>query len=276
MIDSAFTIRVLREDDLPSVDELVHQAGWNQLQGDWLRVLQYEPLGCFAAFLQDRLIGTVTTTAYGKDLGWIGMMLVHTDFRRRGIAKALMHQAMAYLDGKNVECIKLDATPVGQFVYEQLGFVPEWKFQRWERSADQPSQPVPCNRIESQDNRLDLLDRIAFGADRSVLLKQLEKISFAIQLEDGYGMIRSGRRAAYLGPVTAATSESAEHIIRALVASNSGRLFWDIPGGDVFTQRLAQQLGFSPVRDLTRMKRGEMPEEPKISMQFAIASPETG
>lgn len=276
MVGDDVEIRVLREDDLAFVDELVQQAGWNQLRCDWLRVLRYEPNGCFTALSGERLIGTATTTTYGKDLGWIGMMLVHPDFRRRGIATALMRRSLSYLRDKDVHCIKLDASPEGQFVYEQLGFLAEWKFHRWERSADQPSQTVRPNQAVRRVDQLVELDRIAFGADRSAFLHLLDEVSFTISTEDGFGMIRFGRRASYLGPVTAATAESAEHIIRSLVGPITGRVFWDIPGLNTEAEALAELLGFHPVRDLTRMTLGQMQQEPYTSMQFAITSPETG
>ena len=276
MLGDDVEIRVLREDDLSFVDEFVQQAGWNQLRVDWLRVLRYEPNGCFAAFSGERLIGTVTTTTYGTDLAWIGMMLVHAEFRRRGIATALMRHGIIYLQNHDVGCIKLDATPEGQFVYEQLGFVEEWKFHRWERSGDQPPQTILPNQVASRIEPLKLLDRIAFGTDRSVFLNKLGADSFTISHDDGFGMIRSGRRASYLGPMTAGTTESAEHILRELVGPLTGRIFWDIPGPNVAAQTFAKQLGFRPIRDLTRMTLGQMFTMPESSMQFAIAAPETG
>ena len=269
-------IRVLREEDLEFVDEFVQLAGWNQLRADWLRVLRYEPKGCFAAFSAKRLIGTVTTTTYGTDLAWIGMMLVHPDFRRRGVATALMQRSVSYLRDRHVGCIKLDATPEGQFVYEQLGFVAEWKFHRWERSADQPAEIIRPNHGVSQVGQPEQVDRIAFGADRSVFLKLLQEGSFTISNDKGFDMIRSGRRASYLGPVTTETTERAERFIRGLVGPLTGRIFWDIPGPNITAQQLARQLGFHPIRELTRMALGQMQTAPNISMQYAIAAPETG
>ncbi len=276
MVGDDVEIRVLREGNLAFVDEFVQQAGWNQLRADWLRVLRYEPHGCFAAFSGERLIGTVTTTSYGKDLAWIGMMLVHPDLRRRGIATALMRQSISYLSDRHVGCIKLDATPEGQFVYEQLGFVAEWKFHRWERSADQPSEIIRPNHVVSQIGQIEQVDRVAFGADRSVFLKLLQEGSFTISNDEGFGMIRSGRRASYLGPVTTETTESAERIIRGLVDPMTGRIFWDIPGPNITAQQLAKQLGFHPIRELTRMALGQMLTMPDVAMQYAIAAPETG
>jgi GNAT superfamily N-acetyltransferase len=273
IVGDGIEIRILSEDDLSFVDELVNQAGWNQQREDWLRVLLYEPGGCYAAFAGPRLIGTVTTTAYGEDLGWIGMMLVHRDFRRRGIAKLLMHRSLSYLREKNVACIKLDATPEGQIVYEQFGFIPEWKFYRWAFAADQPAHTVRPNQ---EMRRYDKLDRIAFGADRSRLLNRLSEVSFGVSTESGFGMMRSGRRASYLGPVTADSADSAIEIVRMLVGPNTGRVFWDIPGPNIAAQAMAEGLGFRPVRELTRMTLGQMPTAPNMMLQFAILSLETG
>lgn len=199
-------------------------------------------------------------------------MLVHPDFRRRGIATALMKRSLSYLDDK-VECVKLDATPEGLLVYEQLGFTSEWKFHRWEIAADQLSQAVRPNSLTPRN---DELDAIAFGTDRSTLLNRLEEVSLTVVNENGFGMIRSGRRAAYLGPVTAATPACAEQIIRQLLAAQVGRVFWDIPGPNVAARMIAEQLGFRPVRELTRMTLRQMKTMPNLMLQFAITSPETG
>jgi hypothetical protein len=40
------------------------------------------------------------------------------------------------LRDNDVECIKLDATPEDQPIYDQRRFEAEWKFHWWERVAD--------------------------------------------------------------------------------------------------------------------------------------------
>ena len=72
-------------------------AGWNQTQADWHRFLELNPGGCFVALHQGRVVGTVTAIAYSGSVGWVGMMLVDPDFRRRGIGTRLMERAMASL-----------------------------------------------------------------------------------------------------------------------------------------------------------------------------------
>ena len=124
-------IRPLEKDDLTFADSIRAAAGWNQTIADWRRLLSHEPEGCFLGEWEGAPAGVVTTTRYGNELAWIGMMLVHSEYRRRGIATALMDAAIEYLRSKKVSCIKLDATPDGAKVYKRLGFRPELELHRW-------------------------------------------------------------------------------------------------------------------------------------------------
>src|SRR5262245_4850768 len=101
-------IRLLRESDIPAAMELKEFAGWNQTENDWRTLLKLEPEGCFAAVLNGQLVGTTTTTCYGRELAWIGMVLVRPEQRRSGIATKLMTTALDYLKPK-VATVKLDA-----------------------------------------------------------------------------------------------------------------------------------------------------------------------
>ncbi|NQV28371.1 MAG: GNAT family N-acetyltransferase [Rhodopirellula sp.] len=138
-------IREMTLDDLDCVMNLKDQVGWNQTRADVRRLVEYEPEGCFIAEVGGVAVGTLSTTSYGTSLAWIGMMLVLPEYRRRGIARQLMLTGIDYLRSRGVTCIKLDATPLGQPLYEQLGFTAEWSFQRWERAGDNVAcfQPNP-------------------------------------------------------------------------------------------------------------------------------------
>ena len=69
-------IRPFTADDVVPALNLCRAAGWNQLQQDWSRLISHQPGGCLVAEADGALAGTVTTTSYGTDLAWIGMMLV--------------------------------------------------------------------------------------------------------------------------------------------------------------------------------------------------------
>lgn len=69
------SIRRMSVTDIPQALRLCRDAGWNQLQEDWHRLIDYEPQGCFVAICDGQLAGTVTTTRYGRELAWIGSTL---------------------------------------------------------------------------------------------------------------------------------------------------------------------------------------------------------
>ena len=93
----AVEIKLLSEGHLPEALRLTEQSQWNQTERDWRRLLQSPPKGCFGALLDGCLIGTVTTVAYGKELAWVGMMLVDPEYRRRGLGTRLMQTALEHL-----------------------------------------------------------------------------------------------------------------------------------------------------------------------------------
>ena len=106
------------------------QAGWNQVEADWRRLLDLQPDGCFVAELDGIPAGTVTTCRFGP-VAWVAMMLVDKSFRSRGIGRALMSRALDDLDSAGVRTIRLDATPLGRPLYESLDFVAEATFARY-------------------------------------------------------------------------------------------------------------------------------------------------
>src|SRR5262245_36402600 len=117
---SGIHIRLMTDADLVFADQVRALAGWNQTLDDWRLLLEWEPEGCFVAELDGQPAGTATTTCYGVDLAWIGMVLVHPDQRRHGVGQALLNHCLAFLRERRVSSIKLDATPTGKTLYDQL------------------------------------------------------------------------------------------------------------------------------------------------------------
>ena len=124
-------IRTMSADDIPMGLALCRFAGWNQLEADWRRLLALEPGGVFVAEQDGRPCGTAGTTCYDTRTAWIGMVLVHPDFRRRGVGSALMGHCVRHLQGRGIQSIKLDATDDGRPVYMKLGFKDERAIHRY-------------------------------------------------------------------------------------------------------------------------------------------------
>lgn len=166
-------LRPMLAADLPLGLRLSRQAGWNQTETDWRRALDLQPDGCFVAECDGVPAGTTTTCLFG-DVGWIAMVLVDERLRRRGIGLALMQHALAFLDAQDTTTIRLDATPLGQPLYEQLGFVAEYRLARYEGILE-PVAAVDAveGAMPQQWEALAALDAAVTGTDRRSLLFRL-------------------------------------------------------------------------------------------------------
>ena len=89
-------------------------------------------------------------------------------------------------------------------------------------------------------------------------------------------MLRRGRVADYLGPVSASTRKQATQLIGQLLSETSCTVFWDVPGPNAEAVELAVELRFEPVRQLTRMYLGTLVQPRSIASQYAMADPATG
>ncbi len=284
---SSLRIRLFQKTDFVFADSLRELVGWNQTKDDWLRFLNHQPDGCFIAEWDGVPAGTATTTIYEDKVAWIGMVLVHPDFQRRGIGRALLEHCITFLKPR-VACIKLDATPLGKTLYDTLGFKDEWTLQRWQTNAMlAPVSPTKfrVRRWQAVDEAaIQALDADAFGVPRWPMVRRMTwQVSRPLvhltpkRRINAFGIVRKGARAHYLGPVVAESIAAAGPLIKSFLAAlPDKRIFWDIPDANTGAVELAQRLGFQPQRPLIRMFLGEnkWPGDPQKI--FALAGPEIG
>ena len=261
-------------------------AGWNQTKEDWERFLQAEPEGCFAAEWNGRVVGTVTTIVYEGRFAWIGMVLVDPQLRGKGIGTALLQKAIDHLDAKKVPCVKLDATPQGKPIYARLGFRIEYEVERHSLTREASTQASLHIGSEGAQNLETLLemDREAFGADRSALLRSVagsapELVCIARQggAVEGFALGRKGSRADHLGPSVAKSASVAREVFeRFLLHSQCQVVFVDVVRENRWAPALLAAKGFQFSRRLTRMYRGENAHPGRLDFLCAILGPEFG
>jgi ribosomal protein S18 acetylase RimI-like enzyme len=278
-------IRTMRPSDLTFADSLRALAGWNQTLDDWRFFLAARPQGCFLAEWDGAAAGTAATVVHGSELAWISMLLVHPEYRRLGIGRRLLLACLEHLQASGMRCIKLDATPEGRPLYQSLGFQDEWTLHRWEGGFS-PNVPPPEIRAWREADALsfDFRDTRAFGASRRDLIVALARRSCrALTCEShegqpaGWGLLRQGSRAFYLGPVSAISPAAGIALLEALLAYESGApVFWDIPDLNTAARDCAQRCGFAEQRILTRMWLGQENRPGNPAQQFALAGPELG
>jgi GNAT superfamily N-acetyltransferase len=261
-------IRQLSAMDIDASLELSAFAGWNQTAEDWRMLLRLAPGGCFGMEVQDRLVATTTLICYGKQLGWIGMVLTHPEFRGRGFAKRLFDHVIQRADAAGIRTLKLDATEQGKPLYEKYGFRSEQVVERWGGECD---EVAAAGSADFESTRI--LDAKAFGVDRTVLLQALASRGSCISSAAGFVMTRPGRVASYLGPCVAPDAKAASDLLSRFSQPRRGvrnargpgdpkvtqspEWYWDLLPDNKAAIEMANDLGFTPKRQLTRMARGE-------------------
>jgi GNAT superfamily N-acetyltransferase len=289
------SIRNLLPDDVPSATELSIAANWNQTPEDWHRIMQLSTSGCRCIEEGGKIVATTTLLPYARSLAWIGMVLTRPEYRRQGLARQLMEDAIATAQRRGIRTLKLDATDEGRPLYESLGFTVEKPVERWARDrniAPPIARPDAHNVADANYSKLTYLcealfvrDAIAFGAVRKDLLKMLLRSGPCTATPEAYVLSRPGTTARYLGPCIAGSEVEAEALIAAHLANDSypnqdpapkrATWYWDLLPDNLPAVDCARRLGFTRRRTLWRMRRGEIIEN-NDAMVYAIAGFELG
>ena len=254
----------LTPNDLEEALRLSTQAGWNQLPGDWMRVIDFAPEGCIAGRIGNRLVAASSVVSYAGKCGWIGMVLVDEAERGRGLGKALLTRTVERARELGIASFGLDATDLGRPVYLKLGFVDVAPIDRWGGVLKETVETGGATPLEP--GILDSLiawDRERCGQDRSGLLRHLlgEPDVAGWTVTDkgrllGYAFLRPGREHAHLGPVVAEGGGALNAILNAAARHAAGKsLFIDALQTKANSAVLAAH-GLEVRRTLTRMTFG--------------------
>jgi GNAT superfamily N-acetyltransferase len=277
------SIRTMTEADLPLGMRLKEQAGWNQTEADWRRLLTLGPGGCFVAEVDGRPVATTGTCVFDS-IAWITMVLVDKSVRGRGIGTRLMQHALKVLDDRGVRTARLDATPLGQPIYEKLGFVAEYPLARWQGMALGGAFSADVGPVTPETlNSICALDRQITATDRRRLIEQLyQRHPEAIQAYTvdgritGYMAMRPGSKATQIGPIVALDAAAGRALGNAALCCCARQLvFVDVPLDNLSAMQWAESSGLGVQRPFTRMRRGE-PICDRPTQLWASFGPEKG
>jgi len=181
--------------------------------------------------------------------------------------------------------VGLDATPLGQPVYERLGFRETGTVLRME-VLDRPigiaSSPDVSVLPEDLPDGLLRLDAEAFGADRAAALRSLRQrgkgwLAGPPSQPTGYAFLREGEHALHVGPVVAENVATADLLVRAALADAApGPLLIDAPVRDGEWLDTLRGRGFAESRRLARMYRAPAGPPGRPDAVRALFGPEFG
>jgi GNAT superfamily N-acetyltransferase len=197
------------------------------------------------------LAGAVVLTRYGADLASVGMMLVAARYGRQGLGRALMEHLLAEAGDATVT---LFATDLGKPLYDKLGFRTIRRsaaftgpFRADPFRAD-PFRAEPAVTTAAADNSkmrtrpaaaADMasiidVDKAAFGADRSRLLRRLPAFAGQLLVLEtgrsiaGFAAAWQNHTSTVIGPVVAPDGAAACRLIGDLAAEIRGQVRLDL------------------------------------------------
>jgi hypothetical protein len=280
-------IRNMSQAEVSIAIEWAAQEGWNPGLSDPLSFRMADPKGFFISKLGDQTAAVISATRYGKQFGFIGLYIVHPDFRGRGFGLEIWQVGMNYLKGLP---IGLDGVVAQQSNYQKSGFQFAYRNIRFtghsrkiELASDSADElivsldQIPFSMIQD-------FDRSFFPADRTVFLSNWisQFGSFALGLiKDGalygYGVIRPCRVGFKIGPLFANSELAAEKLYTSLCAgvANNSPVFLDVPECNPKAMALANRHHMQPMFETARMYKGSVGDV-RIENTYGITTFELG
>jgi len=282
------TLTRLSSADLAMLNRLVEQSGWNQTAHDW-RV--FSTLGRIHVIRDSgqTIVASGAVLPLDDSAAWISMILVEPERRGHGLGRAVFQRCLADVQEMGRVAL-LDATPAGEALYSQYGFVTQWHLRRWHRPAltrTAPDRSTP-HRASAGETSMDAstqaiaslaaMDAKALGISREVLMKSLATRpgSTLARRADAMAIVRDGRFARHVGPLVSSSEEAAAALLDDICANESTALLMDVPESRNDLHIRLEAMGFAAQRGFARMALGEPVPSGLTAFIHAIAGPEYG
>jgi GNAT superfamily N-acetyltransferase len=282
MGSAGIVYRRMSEHDLPAAYGLTQAVGWAHRLEDW-QLLHSLGTG-FVALDEETLAGTGLCWKFGDAHASLGMIIVSPDRQGKGIGRELMRLVLEELGERTV---LLTATPAGQPLYEQLGFVPNGSVDHHQGTmrrtfpialaTGECLRPVAAGDLQT----LAALARRALGMPRRDLLAQLLSVAEGVLIERdgealGFLMMRRFGRGTMIGPVVAPDTERAKALIAHWTERCAGSIARVDVTGESGLGTWVESLGLALVGPSVRMVRGRPPVSDGTVRQYAILNQAIG
>lgn len=285
-MSDSIEIRPMTAAEVGIAVEWAAAEGWNPGLEDAPCFMAEDPEGFWMAFVDGQPAASISVVNYGPNFGFLGFYICRPELRGRGIGYRLWQAGMAH-HGDRV--VGLDGVPDQQDNYRKSGFVLAYRNVRYSGSVsvEAPQDPRLVRIGPELADSVIAYDRPFFPAPREKFmgcwLGGETRTGWAL-VEDGritgYGVVRSCREGAKIGPLFADDAGCADLLFRRLAASApggapAGPIVLDPPEPNPEAVALARRYGLEPGFETARMYRGPAPELP-LDRLFGVTTFELG
>jgi len=202
--------------------------------------------------MNNEIVGIGATIVH-NEVAWLAHIIVHPDYRHRGIGQQITQTLVEISKTKNSSTIYLIATEYGEPVYKKVGFIIETDYliyknvvkKDWKISGN--IQPYK----EKNMKQLVALDRDISGEDRIIHLEEHFANGMVYHTEDiveGYFLPTLGE-----GLIIASNEIAGVELLKLHLKHNDRVV---IPKENNAAQKFLQETGFGEVKVIKRMRLG--------------------
>ncbi|MEE3956701.1 GNAT family N-acetyltransferase [Bacillus thuringiensis] len=257
MIELEIRMERLRKEEIGDIVALSSYIGWDYNREEIETVFN---LGIVYGVWNERkeLIASAAIILYGEVLASIGMVIVHPDYKGRGIGKMITNSCMNSVSAQTP--FMLIATDEGKPLYEKLGFRVVSYVSKYICNSYNANHKCAENEeymVVYKEGDLEgiiKIDEGAFGTSRNEFLKQrIMQSERCVVVKDtkenvvGYGICIQTPENKIIGPVVAKNNAMAMRIVHDLVRGHNGKLRMDVPEGKKDFMKELEIAGFKKV-----------------------------
>ncbi|HDR6273153.1 MULTISPECIES: GNAT family N-acetyltransferase [Bacillus] len=265
MLGLKISVDRLRKENIEDIVALSSYIGWDY-NGEEIETIFDSGIVYGVWNRRKELIASAAIILYGEKVASIGMVIVHPNYKGRGIGKAITDSCIKSVSTQTP--IMLIATDEGKPLYEKLGF----------RAVSYVSKYI-CNSYNVNDycignedyimnyeecdlEKIIKIDEDAFGTSRNEFLKQrIMQSDQCVVVKDtkenvvGYGISIQTPENKIIGPIAAKNDAMAMRIVHDLAREHHGKLRIDVPEGKKDFMKKLEITGFQKVNTPPIMMR---------------------
>jgi GNAT superfamily N-acetyltransferase len=219
-----FSMRVMSEEDLSACHRLSLLLKWPHRLDDWqflLRMGHGFVIECRQGNEAPVIVGSALCCHYGAHHTAVGMLIVQPGLQKHGLGNRLMQQLQEHTQGR-IQIV--NATVAAQLLYQKLQFTRADTLHQYQGSIVPPLLiPLPPGQRvrplgQSDGVRIQALDQMATGMDRSKVLAAIRDIAEGVAIDDdgdmlGFALVRRFGHGRVIGPVVAPDTLRAKALI---------------------------------------------------------------
>lgn len=213
------------------------------------------------------VVGTGCFFDYGV-VAWIGYVGVIPEYQRRGVGTAIMRELLSRLESRGIQTVRLDSTREGYGLYKKLGFIDEYDTIAYTLSEETICDDKVQSNVmilEALNDEVRILDKEAFGADRSKVIKAWVKRGARILYvkNRGYALVWRYK----VGPVIAIDYEIAKALLCEAIKLGARQI--TIPEANRYSVELVKEFNGLEQTRCRRTRKGKEHRE-NVDLVYGI------